>query len=276
MITLLDRPEILNCLFHPRRQERTPLPPQSVDLDITVEKSGVILGCRLHRGAPENPILLYFHGNGETVADYDGLSRSYRDAGLNLFLATYRGYGWSTGEPSVSHMLSDCDAIVEFVGSWCSEQHFNGPLFVMGRSLGSACAIDLAYRYAERFRGLIIESGFSDTISLLSRMGCDLSTLDVKEERCFNNIGKIKEITLPTLVIHGGEDHLIPIPEAVRLQAESGAKTKQFQIVPGADHNSLITVAGRYYFEAITAFTDNVLERNTWRQRRKKYKETKG
>ena len=78
---------------------------------------------------------------------------------------------------------------------------------------------------------------------------------------------------MPTLLLHGSRDQLIPVHEAEKLQAESGAKTKQFHMIPGADHNSLILVGGEQYFKTIKSFTDTVTGQNTWRQRRKKFKD---
>ena len=148
-----------------------------------------------------------------------------------------------------------------------------GALFAMGRSLGSASAIDLVSRYPDDFKGLILDSGFADTLPLLKRLGCDMSKNDISEADCFNNIDKIRSISQPTMIIHGGRDLIIPVAEAEKLQAESGARTKQFHIVPGADHNSLIGIGGSLYFETIKNFIDTVSGKNTWRQRRQTYKQ---
>ncbi len=142
----------------------------------------------------------------------------------------------------------------------------------MGRSLGSACAIDLVSRYPDDFKGLILDSAFANTLPLAKRLGYDISNHDITEEDCFNNLAKIRKITNPTLIFHGARDQIIPVAEAEKLQAESGAKTKQFHIVPGADHNSIISIGGSLYFETIKNFINIVTGKNTWRQRRKSHK----
>ncbi len=272
----LDRPEILAALFHPRKESRSCSVPDSRDLDIEIVDQGVALGCRFYGSDPEAANILYFHGNGETVGDYDYVAPLYLAAGLNLMVATYRGYGWSTGEPSVSALLDDCSAVFERFQRFCAEHDLGGDCFVMGRSLGSASSIELAYRFPDRLKGLIIDSGFAYTLPLAARLGCDLSASDLTEEDCFNNLAKIMETELPTLILHGAEDQIIPMQEAVKLQAESGAKNKQLFVVPGADHNSLISLGGEHYFDTIKKFTDTVSGKNTWRQRRRKFKKTKG
>ncbi len=271
-VSKLDRPEILSSLFSPVKLKRPSTPISSSDLEIVVSATGVTLGCRLHVNSPDDPLIIFFHGNGETVADYDDIGQAFNQVGLNILIATYRGYGWSTGEPSVSALFSDNLKILEYITADNGDYALNGPLFIMGRSIGSASAIDLVHRRPELVKGLIIDSGFADSLPLAKRLGYDLTGADITEEDCFNNIPKIREIKVPTLILHGARDQVIPLAEAEKLQAESGARVKQFQIIPGADHNSLIEMAGHLYFEAIKKFTNEVTGRNTWRQRRKQFK----
>lgn len=271
----LDAPEFLATLFSPRNVPKPSLPPSCKEIEVLVESGTISLGCRLHCLDKKAPLIVYFHGNGEIVSDYDEIGRWYTDVGLNIFITSYRGYGWSTGAPSVSALLDDSIKIMHFIKNYCDNHDLSGPLFVMGRSLGSVSAIDCAYRLPEYFKGLIIESGFADTLPLAARLGYDPSNTNLKEEDCFNNIKKIQNISMPTLILHGASDHIIPLYEAEKLQAESGARSKQFQIIPGADHNSLILVAGRLYFESIKNFIDTATGKNTWRQRRKQFKQNK-
>ena len=49
---------------------------------------------------PAAPSILFFHGNGEIVADYDDLGPLYNRMGINFLAADYRGYGRSTGRPT--------------------------------------------------------------------------------------------------------------------------------------------------------------------------------
>lgn len=268
----LDRPEILATIFFPRKEESAAPSPAGKDIEIDVAENGPTLSCRLHISDKSDPVILYFHGNGEIVSDYDDVAADYNAVGINVFFATYRGYGRSSGSPSVSALFHDNVIVARYLQNYLKENSFTGPLFVMGRSLGSASAIDLACRYPDDVKGLILDSAFADTLPLAKRLGYDISAHDITEEDCFNNVEKIRKITSPTLIFHGSRDQVIPVAEAEKLQAESGAKTKQFHVVPGADHNSLISVGGALYFETIKNFMDTVTGRNTWRQRRRSHK----
>lgn len=253
----LDQPEILAVLFHPR--EETPSPPSggAVDYEITVD-DGVALGARFHMSGKEDPNILFFHGNGEIVGDYDSIGPFYNEQGLNFLAVDYRGYGRSGGTPTATSMMQDCHIIFKEVKSWLAEQHYTGPLIVMGRSLGSASAIELAASYQDDIAGLIIESGFAQTLPLLLALGVDIHSMGITEMNCFQNVQKIAGITTPTFMLHAQKDQIIPLTSAEILQAQSPARSKEFQIIPGADHNTIFDVVGKLYFEAIKRFTNKI------------------
>jgi len=266
--TKLDNPNVLAFIFHPCRIEKTKPVQGSVDLEFVVEKD-INLSCRFHTASQDAPTILYFHGNGEIVSDYDEIGPMYTKAGMNFLVTDYRGYGWSSGIPTVTSMFNDAHFLLLESVKWLRRNDYTGSLFVMGRSLGSACAIDLCRLEKELIKGLIIESGFCDTLPLLKTLGMRPTALDIQEEDCFNNRKKISKIKHPTFILHGSHDSLIPAVEAEKLQAFSGAKSKEFQLIPGADHNSMISTGGTYYFMAIRQFIEKVIGASSWRKRRK-------
>ncbi len=267
----LDHPEILQFIFHARQDTELSKPTGCKDFNINID-SNTVLGGRLFLHDHKSPTILYFHGNGETIADYNAIAPLYCEAGLNFLIVTYRGYGWSGGTPTVKAMIDDCTPILENCEQICLENNMTGPLFVMGRSIGSVSAIELAHNFPDTFKGLIIESGFADTLPLLSNLGLDPVEHGLEEKDGFGNRDKIASITMPTLILHGSLDAIIPIPQAERLQAFSGARTKKFFVIPGADHNSVLSVGGEHYFSTIKGFIDELTGKTSWRRQRKKFK----
>ncbi|MFC1823417.1 alpha/beta hydrolase [Thermodesulfobacteriota bacterium] len=250
----LDRPEILMFLFHPRREwgERPPDGPLE-DVLIPVDE-GVAVGMRIHMTGKMGPNILFFHGNGEIVADYDDLGQLYNRQGINFLPVDYRGYGRSTGEPTITAMMRDSHVILDYVRGWLAENDHEGPLIVMGRSLGSASALELASHYADQIDGLIIESGFAyigPLLELLGSIGLKVSG-DV-EGRDFRNLDKIGSFNKPTLIIHAERDHIIPFSEGQALFDASNAEDKNFLMIPGANHNDIFFLGIKEYMEAITA-----------------------
>jgi len=268
---ILDRPDILQVLFHPRNAARTPLPAGALDIDVAITPE-VTIGCRLFAADKAAPVILFFHGNGEIVADYDAIGPAYQQLNLNFLVTDFRGYGWSTGSPTASTLLADARILYKQLNDKLRDSGYNGPVFIMGRSLGCTCAIDLAALHNDEIHGLIIDSGFAETAPLARTMGLDPDKLGITEEQAFNNSGKIATVTKPTFILHGQKDQLIPMAEGEKLMVASGARSKEFQIVPGADHNSLIAVAGMLYFQAIKKFIDKVEGVSDWRRRRKAFK----
>jgi fermentation-respiration switch protein FrsA (DUF1100 family) len=251
---ILDKPEVLHLIFHPRPEYAISTEPSGVEtISIEVE-SGVSIAGRLYAAGSNAPLILYWHGNGEIAADYDSIAPLYTGMGISLLVIDYRGYGRSTGSPSCSSLLSDA---VTFLRSTdvIFDQHDLAPsrLYAMGRSLGSAAAIEAASQEERGLSGLIVESGFADTFALLRRLGLAVEgTTDSRDG--FGNASKIAHVTIPTLVIHGENDVLIPPRDGEGLFQSSGAKEKRLLILPGAGHNDLMLVGQTRYFGAIQAF----------------------
>ena len=101
----LDRPDLLEIIFHPRAAEPSPLSPSATDLCIDLSAKGVTLSCRFHHVDKDAPVILHFHGNGEIVSDYDAIGGEFITVGLNICFATYRGYGNSGGSPVSFHAV---------------------------------------------------------------------------------------------------------------------------------------------------------------------------
>jgi len=252
---LMDRSDILERLFYPRRalgEELTS--PYGTNHSIEVGDE-VSIGCRFYPARADGPNILYFHGNGEIVPDYDYTAHLYQERGLNLFVADYRGYGFSGGTPTCSSMIRDAHPIFHGFVAFLHDRRYTGPLFVMGRSLGSAPAIEVAYHYQHQLQGLIVESGFASTRNQFRRLGVSHLFNDEPNPVGFANDLKIKEITIPTLIIHGEADDIIPVEEGQALYALSGASRKTSLFIPYTGHNDLMVHGLKAYMGAIEAFT---------------------
>jgi alpha-beta hydrolase superfamily lysophospholipase len=263
----LDQPEVLSLLFHPRKEVGVGPCAGVIDHEFPVAKD-VHIGARFHAASPEAPNILFFHGNGEIVSDYDEIGPMFNEFGMNFLVVDYRGYGRSGGKPTATAMMQDSRLIFRQVQAWLLERNHTGPFFVMGRSLGSCCAIEVAAAFQDDIAGLIIESGFACTLPLLRLMGLDAEAFGIEEGDGFMNYAKMASIVKPTFILHARYDQLIPVADAEILQAQSGAHSKEFRVVPGADHNTVMAVAGKYYFEAIGQFVNKTMG-NAPRRRRK-------
>jgi pimeloyl-ACP methyl ester carboxylesterase len=253
---VLDRPEVVSVLFYPRRDVGVPRLGAGMHTVRLPVAEGVCLGGKIYAATETGaPVILYFHGNGEIASDYDTISPFYTRLGLTLFVIDYRGYGLSDGAPSATTLIDDACAAFAQARDVLRERGLQpGPVYVMGRSLGSAAAIEIAHRFADGVSGLIIESGFAYTFALIERIGF-LQLPDAYEHADgFGNLDKIAGLSLPTLIIHGERDWIIPISDADALYEASRGEPKTFLRIPGAGHNDLMLVGRQAYFDAIATF----------------------
>jgi len=79
----------------------------------------------------------------------------------------------------------------------------------------------------------------------ISADGFDLKKID---RGCLE---MIKEIHIPSLIIHGEEDTLVPIENARDLYEHLGTKEKELLVIPSATHNDVLIVGFTDYFDAL-------------------------
>ncbi len=256
----LDDPRILRHVFYPRKVERHPTEtakeensPKMIMISLPVDENVNIEGLGYLAGSSA-PNLLFFHGNGETAYDYDDIGPLFANMGINFFVTDYRGYGTSGGSPTFSGMMKDAEEIFKKFTDLLNERGLTGNIFVMGRSLGSAPALELCRRFPDRIRGLIIDSGFAHTYKLLIALGVDSRLLRSEEDASVSNLEKMKRVSLPVLVIHGEQDEVIPLSDGLDLYRVAATEDKELLLVPNAGHNTLLLYGLKEYLKAINSF----------------------
>lgn len=249
MTSIFDRHELNDALFYPR-PDRSPAPPGA--RDELVDVPGARLHVRRHAPAPgARATVLLFHGNGEVVADYDEAAAAFAAAGATLAVADYRGYGQSSGTPTLRALIDDARAVAEAVRAACA-----GPLVVFGRSLGGAAAHEL---YADPVAGtaaVVLESTYFDLPALIARRGLAVPPLSADDRARFEPAGKLARGRLPLLILHGERDALIAHDEAVAALAAAGSADKQLVTIPRRGHND-VSLADAYW-DALARFLARV------------------
>jgi len=250
---LLDNTDTLMFIFYPRKYS-TPCPKDAFDLAIPVD-SRVSIICRFYVRNPQGPWILFFHGNGEVVSEYDTIAPLYHQRGLNLIVADYRGYGSSGGAPTLTHLVQDSHLLFQGVREELTRRGWRNDLWIMGRSLGSIPSLELAYHHQDHLRGLILESGFPSVVSIIEHLEIPAEGADLKaiHQECLR---RIEKISLPSLIIHGEVDTLVPLSEARTIHEHLGSKSKELLIIPAASHNDLLYVGLQEYFDALGRFVE--------------------
>lgn len=183
--------------------------------------------------------VLYFHGNGEVCADYvPDWVEILHELGVNVFLAEYRGYGGSGGEPALAGMLDDVELLAR------ATKVDPERLIVFGRSVGSIYAIELASRLPQ-IAGLIIESGIADVLERVllrvspQELGVTPQALKEEAARQFDHGAKLSAYQGPLLLLHARWDHLVDVEHARQMARWSKSAQKLLVELPHGDHNSI-------------------------------------
>ncbi len=251
---VLDCPEILQIIFYPRRDSSPQPSVANATARLIPVGEGISISCRFYSADETSPNLLFFHGNGEIASDYDDVAPLFTQMGINFFVADYRGYGLSGGEPTLIDMIKDAHSIFDGFKQMLKQEGYSGNIFVMGRSMGSSSAIELAFNYQDQIKGVIIESGFASLIRILAYAGIPMEMFGHGEVKVSFNIERIQSVSIPTLIIHGERDELIPLQEGKDLYQNSIAEDKRLLVIPKATHNDIFVIGINEYLDTVKEF----------------------
>ncbi len=239
--------------FHPMRfnADNYNLDDSGVqDVEFTTEDQ-----IRLHAfylPKPDNQkLVLYFHGNFGHSLHRLNSAWHLAQTGVNVLLVGYRGYGRSEGEPSEDGVYNDAKAALRYATQELNFAPEN--IFVLGRSLGSAVAVDLAQE--REFGGLILVGTFTSAHEVMSEAGMGWLRMFVNR-RPFDQTAKLERVTSPALFIHGERDRQIPLQLAETLYQSYPSPYKSMVTVAYAGHNDIFHRHRDKIWTRIAAFID--------------------
>ena len=246
--SFIDNPVVSNAVFYPRKiPEPTFLNSNIKVLKFKINKN-ILIGGFFYLNDTSFPTILLFHGNGEIAADYQYFLDFFFDCGVNLAVADFRGYGFSSGEPIYSGLITDAKPIYDEFHKWVIKENLRDSLFLLGRSLGSACASEIGAHNPNSLRGIIFESGFASMYNMMTRLfrvsGPDITPEGLSE---YSNDTRIKKFQKPVLIIHGVQDWIIPFEESKLIYENipEGIE-KKLVLIEGAGHNNIFSFKEEY------------------------------
>ncbi len=195
--------------------------------------------CRLHgwwiRRPSSRAIVLYCHGNGQTLGDLADIGQLLSFLPVDVFVFDYRGYGRSSGTPSEEGLRRDARATFDHI----SKRRRGLSIIAMGRSLGGAVAIQLAMD--RPVAGLVVDSSFtslSDVSRSLIKWGSWVPKWLVQRvlgKEQWDSLAKVDALLMPKLFVHSRADDVVPFKQGEALYTRAG-EPKRFCVVRG-DHN---------------------------------------
>ncbi|CAK9100253.1 Protein ABHD13 (Alpha/beta hydrolase domain-containing protein 13) (Abhydrolase domain-containing protein 13) [Durusdinium trenchii] len=231
-----------------------PIPTEEVKLGVRFflqSENGRALAGMAWNGDPEpsKPMVLYFHGNAETVDTYtdEDILHPLRVAPASTLVVDFRGYGYSTGHPSLGTMSSDGERVVEYLPT-LFQRHalpwpWPGGLYLLGRSMGGIVACHLAALKADLFQGVILESTLCGSHAP-GASAPEEPPQELEDGDSFVHLmaseDKIRAFTGRLLILHGELDTLIPVSHARRLLDAAEYATRRLVTV-SKGHNDIST-----------------------------------
>ena len=248
-----------SVLNHPMISERYFFPRQeSFENPYIVKCENTELACYYDNSFSEGKTIVYFYGNGETASDYlNFFPKMFKEQGLNLFIFEYRGYGMSTGRPTLVDILDDVECVIESLNIRQKN------LVFYSRSVGTIYAVHAASVFND-VKGLILESGIADVkerimMRLAGAWEIDSADEELENEfkKYFNTQNKLSKFKGKSLVLHTINDGLVDVSHGKRLY-EYLNEPKKINLFERGDHNSIFVANKQEYFEIIFDFIKNL------------------
>ncbi len=183
-----------------------------------------------------------------------------RHLNVDVVAFDYRGYGSSSGKPSEEGLMMDTKAVFDYVVSEYKPKN----LFLYGRSLGGAVALQFAAKTGKQFlKGVIAENTFTSISAMVGSLFPILNVGVVKKyflRLRWETDKIIEEIKCPVLLISGLKDEIVPASQMADIHRICKEHEVDVDFATFADgkHNDTWVVGGLEYWSKQRSF----LQRN--------------
>jgi uncharacterized protein len=243
VVTCAQLPAIgAGALLHPHRRTMSVSPPPGCE-DITIAGGvGALRGWRCPAVGKHIGTLVYLHGVADNRASGAGILTRFAAQGFDAVAYDSRAHGESDGD-ICTYGYFEKDDLRRVLDATAT-----GPVVLIGTSLGAAVALQHAPRDS-RVRAVTAVESFSDlrTVAterapfIFTRGSIERSLARAEQQGRFevdavSPMRAAREITVPTLIIHGENDVETPPAHAQRI-FNALAGPKRLILVPRAGHN---------------------------------------
>lgn len=219
------------------------------EVTIRVGRSDSLHGWHFPPRDDSGPVLLVFHGNAGNISHRLEWLAPFVGRGLGLLIFDYRGYGLSSGRPSEDNFRQDALAVWDWLAGTRGVRA--GRIVAFGRSLGSAPAVFLATE--REVGGLILEGALTSGKDMSRRMFGRLP-MHLAAKNKWDVQGRLLRVRVPTLLVHGDRDDVVPFEMGLRLQRTGTAGTLEWWPVSGGGHLDLYRLLGNVYYDRLESF----------------------
>lgn len=207
-------------------------------------EEGRLLGWRRPVSSSPRPRVLLLHGNAGDAQVRVGYLPLLEAAGFEGVLLEYPGYGCRPGEPSEFALVDDARRAL---AQLCSE---GAPVFLLGESLGSGVAVQVAAADPASVSGLLLVTPFA-RMTEVAAMHYPIFPMGLLLRDRWDNLGAIRNYSGPVAVVIAGRDEVVGAQQGHRL-AKACPGPLKVSVVPQVGHNELPLQPGPPWSEALS------------------------
>ncbi len=219
-------------------------------------------GTKLHgwflkaRGERPKGTVVFSHGNAGSIGHHLGFVMWLAEAGYQVLMYDYRGFGKSGGILNREGMVADVKAAFRYVESRPDVDPTR--IISYGHSLGGAKSVTaIAEQKPPGLRAIIIDGAFASYRAMATLLGGELGASLITDELSPRDF--ITKITrTPLLVIHGDLDQVVPFSQAEELFGLANEPKTLFE-VEGGHHGDSLSKDGGAYRKRMLAWLDGVM-----------------
>lgn len=188
--------------------------------------------------------VVFSHGNAGSLGYHLGFVMWLAEAGYQVFMYDYRGFGKSGGELDRRGMIEDVKGAFAYVGA--RKDVDARRLVSYGHSLGGAKSVAaIAEKRVEGLRAVVIDGAFTSYQAMARVVGGELGAGLITDEFSPKDlIAKISGTSL--LVIHGDRDLVVPVSQGKELFRLANEPKTLFEVKDGGHGDSLARQNGAY------------------------------
>lgn len=157
--------------------------------------------------------ILFLHGNAGHVVYQYGLATPFVEAGYEVIMPDYSGFGFSEGKSTRDNVFLDGLSSVDFARS--IRRQDSKYFVIYGQSLGGHLSGVVATEKQNAVDALVMEGAFYSHSSIAGNMVPVLGQIFTREK--YSSKRALPQFHKPILIIHSTEDETIPYKYGVKL-----------------------------------------------------------
>ena len=200
--------------------------------------------------------VVFSHGNAGSIGHHLGFVIWLVEAGYDVMMYDYRGFGKSGGTVDRRGMVDDVKAAFSHIGKRPGVNPRR--LVSYGHSLGGAKSVTaLGETPVRGLRAVVIDGAFASYKAMARIIGGQLGESLVTDELAPRDYVK-KLSPVPLLVVHGARDEVVPVAQGRQLFQSAAQPKTLFEVETGRHGDALSANNGQFRKRMLAWLADNL------------------